>query len=165
LTNTNDVLLFPYQNKIKSVGGNMPAKLYNVCLTDEQVQYLFDIVYNGKHETRKITRARILLLSSSGETDEEIVLALQTSLSTVRRVRIRFAKEGLTAALEEKPRPGQPVKLSGSDEALLTAIACSEAPEGRSRWTLRLLADKLVELKVVPSISHVTIFNILKKTT
>jgi len=142
----------------------MPAKVYNVCLTDEQVQYLFDIIHTGKHNARKITRARILLLASSGQSDEEIVLALHTSLSTVQRIRERFVREGLTA-LEEKPRPGQPEKLTGDDEALLTAIACSEAPEGRSRWTLRLLADRLVELKAVPSVSHVTICNVLKKTT
>jgi transposase len=142
----------------------MPAKVYNVCLTDEQVQYLFDIIHTGKHNARKITRARILLLASSGQSDEEIVLALHTSLSTVQRIRERFVREGLTA-LEEKPRPGQPEKLTGDDEALLTAIACSEAPEGRSRRTLRLLADRLVELKAVPSVSHVTICNVLKKTT
>ena len=143
----------------------MPAKIYNVCLSDGQTQSLFDIIHTGRHKARKITRARILLLASAGQSDEEIVLALHTSLSTVQRVRKRFVKEGLLAALEEKARPGQPEKLSGADEALLTAIACSQAPEGRSRWTLRLLADRLVELKVVPSVSHVTVLNILKKTT
>jgi len=143
----------------------MPAKIYNVCLTDEQVQYLFDIIHTGKHNTRKITRTRILLLASSGQSDEEIVSALHTSLSTVQRVRERFVREGLTASLEEKPRPGQTPKLDADDEAFLTAIACSEAPEGRSRWTLRLLAERLVELKIVPSVSHVTISNLLKKTT
>jgi putative transposase len=143
----------------------MPAKLYNVSLTDEQTQYLFDIIGRGKHSARKINRARILLSASSGKSDDEIVSDLHTSSSTVQRVRERFVKNGLTAALEEKARPGQPEKLSGADEALLTAIACSEAPAGRSRWTLRLLADKLVELKIVPSVSYVTIYNVLKKTT
>lgn len=142
----------------------MPAKLYKVSLTDEQTQYLFDIIGRGKHSARKINRARILLSAYSGKSDDEIVSDLHTSASTVQRVRERFVKEGLTPALEEKPRPGQPEKLSGADEALLTAIACSEAPEGRSRWTLRLLADRLVELKVVPYVSHVTIHNVLKKT-
>jgi transposase len=137
----------------------MPAKLYNVSLTYEQTQYLFDIIGTGKHNARKINRARILLLASSGHSDEEIASAIHTSSSTVQRVRERFVKEGLTFALEEKARPGQPEKLSGADEALLTAIACSEAPPGRSRWTLRLLADRLVELKVVPYVSHVTIHN------
>jgi putative transposase len=142
----------------------MPAKIYKVSLTDEQTQYLFDIIGRGKHSARKINRARILLSAHSGKSDDEIVSDLHTSASTVQRVRERFVKEGLTPALEEKPRPGQPEKLSGADEALLTAIACSEAPEGRSRWTLRLLADRLVELKAVPYVSHVTIHNVLKKT-
>ncbi len=142
----------------------MPAKLYNVNLTDEQTQYLFDIIGSGKHSARKISHARVLLAASSGQTDDEIVSDIHTSASTVQRVRKRFVKEGLTSALEEKERPGQPRKLSGTDEAVLTAIACSEAPEGRSRWTLRLLADKLAELKIVPSVSHVTIHNVLKKT-
>jgi putative transposase len=142
----------------------MPAKLYNVSLTDEQTQYLFDIIGTGKHSARKINRARILLSASSGQNDEEIASDIHTSSSTVQRVRERFVKEGLTSALEEKPRPGQPEKLGGADEALLTAIACSEAPAGRSRWTLRLLANRLVELKVVPYVSHVTIHNVLKKT-
>lgn len=141
----------------------MPAKLYNVSLTDEQTQYLFDIIGSGKRSARKINRARILLSASSGQTDDEIVSDLHTSASTVQRVRQRFSQGGVIAAIEEKPRPGQPEKLGGADEALLTAIACSDAPEGRSRWTLRLLADRLVELKTVPYISHVTIHNILKK--
>ena len=143
----------------------MPAKLYNVSLTDQQTQYLFDIIGRGKHSARKINRARILLSASSGKGDDEIVSDLHTSPSTVQRVRKRFVKNGLTEAPEEKARPGQPVKLSGADEALLTAIACSEAPAGRSRRTLRLLADRLAELKIVPSVSYVTIHNVLKKTT
>ncbi len=142
----------------------MPAKLYKVSLTDEQTQYLFDIIGRGKHIARKINRARILLSACSGKSDNEIVSDLHTSASTVQRVRERFVKEGLMSAPEEKARPGQPEKLSGADEALLTAIACSEAPAGRSRRTLRLSADKLVELKTVPYIPHVTIHNLLKKT-
>ncbi len=142
----------------------MPAKLYNVSLTDEQTQCLFDIIGRGKHSARKISRARILLSSYSGKSDDEIVSDLHTGASAVRRVRERFVKEGLTSAPEEKPRSGQPEKLSGADEALLTATACSEAPEGRSRRTLRLSADRLVGLKIVAYISHVTIYNVLKKT-
>lgn len=143
----------------------MPAKLYNVSLTDEQTQYLSDITGIGKHSARKISRARILLSASSGKGDDEIVSDIHTGSSAVQRVRERSVKNGLTAAPEEKARPGQPEKPSGADEALLTAPACSEAPAGRSRRTLRLSADRLAESEIVPSVSYVTIHNILKKTT
>jgi len=116
----------------------MSAKLYNVSLTDEQTQYLSDITGTGKHIARKISRARILLSASSGHNDEEIASA---GSSTVQKVRERSVKEGLTSAPEEKPRPGQPEKLSGADEALLTATACSEAPAGRSDCRQTDLSD------------------------
>ncbi len=141
----------------------MPAKIYNVCLTDEPIQYLFDIIHTGKHSARKINRSRILLPASSGQSDEEIVYAVHTGPSTVQRVGKRFVKEGPAASPEEKPRPGQTPKPGADDEALLTATACSEAPEGRSPLTPRLPADRPAELKTVPSVSHVAIGSLLKK--
>lgn len=148
----------------------MPAKKYHVLLSESQRAFLQKFTTRGIASARKLNRARILLLSDESDrgaskNDEQIAELLGISQSTVVKVRQRFAEGGLDNALEEKPRPGAPPKLDGKDEATLTAIACSQAPEGRSRWTLRLLADKLVELKVVDSISHVCVGNLLKKTT
>jgi len=132
----------------------MPAKKY--C------EYLRKITTTGAAPARKINRARILMLSNeananASKTAEEIGELLGISTSTVYRVRMCFVEEGLESALYDKPRPGQPPKLTGKQEAQLTAIACSTPPEGRSRWTLRLLADKLVELKIVGEILKKTI--------
>ena len=117
-----------------------------------------------------INRARILLLAdertkNGRKTDREISKALGVGLRMVAATREKYFRFGLQRALTEKPRPGHPPKLSGKGEALLTTIACSDAPEGRTRWTLRLLADKLVELKEVDSIAHETVRRALKKTS
>jgi transposase len=113
-------------------------------------------------------RARILLLAdrSRGErrTDEQVAAAVVTSVMTTKRTRWRFLQEGLEAALAEKPRPGRPPKITGEIEAQLTVLACSEPPEGHARWTLRLLADRLVELGYLESISHTAVADRLKKT-
>ena len=147
----------------------MPAKKHHVRLCESELEALQRLTTTGKASARKINRARILLLSNeaddnSSKTDEEIATVLGVSTSTVVRVRQRFVKEGFEDSLHEKPRPGQRPKLTGKGEARLIALACSEAPEGRARWTLRLLAHKLVELKVVDSISHKTVGCVLKKT-
>ena len=114
------------------------------------------------------TRARVLLLTdgSLGEhrTDKEVSQAVLTSVSTVKRTRRRFLEEGLEAALKENPRPGRPPKITGAIEAKLTLLACSQPPEGHARWTLRLLADRMVELGYLESISHQAVFKRLKKT-
>jgi transposase len=96
--------------------------------------------------------------------DAEISALLHVSRATIHRLRQRFVTEGLKAALEDNPRPGRPNVFCSRDEAQITALACSDPPEGHGQWSLRLLADKAVELGYVETISYVTVFNILKKT-
>jgi transposase len=143
---------------------SMSVKKYDVKFNHEQRQQLLDLIQKGHASARMITRARILLLASEGRSDDDIANNLHTSLSTVVRVRKSYCTAGLDESLTEKKRSGAPAKLDGKAEAKLTAIACSTPPEGHSRWTLRLLADKVVELELVDTISHVTIGNVLKKT-
>jgi transposase len=137
-------------------------------LSAQERTHLEGLLRRGAAPARVQTRARVLLLSdrSRGEqrTDEEVAAAVLTSASTAKRTRWRFLQEGLEAALAEKPRPGRPPKITGEVEAKLTLLACSQPPEGHRRWTLRLLADRLVELGYVDSISHMAVGNRLKKT-
>lgn len=139
-------------------------KRYVVELTEAERTQLLDLTSKGKVSARKLKRAHILLLADEGRTDLAIAAALHVSKSTVERVRTRFVMGNLDFALTEQMRPGARRKLDGKQEAFLVATACSSAPEGRSRWTLQLLADKLVELKVVDSISRDTVHRTLKKT-
>jgi transposase len=141
----------------------MPKKKYLVDLSADERETLLQLVRRGKHSSRKVTRARILLLAADGLTDEQIVASLKTAFATVERTRKRFVEEGL-GCLNERPRRGQARKLSGKQEAHLIAIACSTPPEGRARWTLRLLADKVVELDFASSIARETVRQVLKKT-
>ena len=141
----------------------MPAKKYHVELTGKERNELERMLRSGKHSARKITRARILLKADEGLSDEEIVEAVQTSRLTVERTRKRFVEEKLEA-LHERPRPGRERLLNEKTEARLIAEACSKAPEGRERWTLQLLADRMVELKLVESCSADTVQRALKKT-
>ena len=145
-------------------------KLYQVFLRLRDRKQLQVLVHKGMQKARVINRARILLMADQRvkeecRTDQEISRALGVSLRMVAATREKYWRFGLQQALAEKPRAGHPRKLSGKGEALLTTIACSDAPEGRGRWTLRLLADKLVELKEVDSIAHETVRRVLKKTT
>ena len=142
----------------------MPAKKYIVKLTDEERQSLLELTSKGKIRARMMKRAQILLKADEGLKDAEIMSALSTSRPTVERIRKRFVQGNLEKALHEDPRPGSKTKLDGRAEAQLIALACSEAPDGHERWTLRLLADKLIELDVVESISHETVRQYLKKT-
>jgi transposase len=119
----------------------------------------------GKVSARKMKRAQILLKAALDWRDEEIMQALDCSRSTVERTRRRFVEGGLQKALNEDARPGQRRKLDGRGEAHLVALACSERPDSQARWSMRLLADKLVELGVVDSISHETVRQTMKKTT
>lgn len=146
----------------------MPKK-YRVTLSKEQRGKLEDLTRRGTISVRKYKRARVLLLADENseqgaKKDEEIAELVDTSVSTIHRVRRRFVDEGLEVALAEKPRPGKPRTFSGRDRAAITALASSEPPEGQARWSLRLLADKLVELEIVDDISHQTVRDILKKT-
>ncbi len=141
----------------------MPQKIYIVDLTEEERTFLLDLIKRGKHSARKLRRAHILLLADKGKSDREIAEALHSSVPTVQRTRQRFVEGGLENALDEQPRPGGRKKLNEKGEALLETLAQSEPPQGRKRWTLQLLADKLVELKVVDSISYETVRRELKK--
>jgi transposase len=141
----------------------MPKKTYIVDLTKEERTYLLDIIKNGKRRARKLNRARILLLADEGKTDGEIAEALHTGTATVQRTRQRFVEGNLEGALNERPRPGGQKKLDEKGEAVLETLAHSKPPEGRKRWTLQLLADRLVQLKVVDSISYETVRKEVKK--
>jgi transposase len=143
----------------------MPAKRYIVKLEPEEREMLLELTGKGRVAARQMKRAQILLKADEGWKDEDIIRALNTSRSTVERTRKRLVEGGLDKALNEDPRPGQRPKLDGKAEAHLVALACSDAPGGREHWPLRLLADKLVELGLVESISHEAIRQRLKKMT
>jgi len=142
-------------------------KKYIVDLTEEERKKLKRLVGSGKHAARRIRWAHALLKADAGWTDEKIADALDISIPTVQRLRQRFVEEGLDVALgahSYKPRP-YARRLDGEQEARLIALACSEAPEGHARWTLRMLADRMVELAYVDGLSHETVRRVLKKTT
>lgn len=143
----------------------MPAQpyRYRVTLTDEERETLRTLTKKGKVSARQLARAHVLLLADEGATDEAIAAALHVGTTTVLRVRQRFVEGGLEWALTERPRPGAARKLDGKDEATLVALACTDAPEGRTHWTMQLLADQLVELGVVEAISDETVRRILKR--
>ena len=142
----------------------MPKKKYCVNLSAEERMTLKQLLRCGKAGTRKLTRARMLLKADEGLSDEEIATALAVGTATVRRMRQRFVEEHLRV-LDEYVRPGAQRKLSAKQEAHLIAVACTPAPEGHTRWTLRLLAEKVVEMGFVASISHETVRQLLKKRT
>ena len=147
----------------------MPRKKHAVELTDEQRAALERVVGRGRESARKIARARVLLRADAGETDEEVADAVGVSVGTVERVRKRFATGGLDAAVERRPQPPRPGKrrLDGEAEARLVTLACSKPPAGHGRWTLDLLADRLVRLNVLGAgvtVSRDTVGRCLKKT-
>ena len=146
-------------------------KKYLVTLTAEERQSLHALTAAGKGAARVLAHARILLKADQAEggpawPDERIAEALDVGLSTIARVRQRFVEQGLDAALSRKPRerPARQPKLDGRGEARLIALACSAPPQGRKEWTMKLLADRLVELEVVDTISDETVRRVLKKT-
>lgn len=147
------------------------ANKYIVTLTAPERQELTALITKGKAAARKLMRARVLLKADTadggpGSTDEQIIAAVHSSRATVHRVRQVFVEEGWEAAINaKKPTGRQYRKLNGQHEARLIALACSEPPAGRTTWTMQLLADKLVELKVVDSISDECVRTTLKKTT
>ncbi|RJF68912.1 helix-turn-helix domain-containing protein [Deinococcus cavernae] len=137
---------------------------YPVVLSAEQQQTLKGITTTGSRKARVMTRARILLMAHRGVTDSDIKEALGISVQMVQAARKRFALGGLDAAHRRAPHTGRPVKFDGKDRAAITALACSEAPEGHAQWSLRLLAQKAVELKLVDHIAPSTVLYMLKKT-
>jgi transposase len=147
------------------------VKKYIVTLGDDERAQLIGLIQSGKHPARKLLMARILLkadASDNGEgwSDSQIAAALETSTDTVARIRQRLVEEGLEAALTRKHSPNSARKriFDGAAEARLIALACSKAPAGRARWTLELLEEKVVELKIVERASDNTIGRTLKKT-
>lgn len=137
---------------------------YKVELSLEQEQTLKTLVTTGSGKARVMTRARILLMTHRQMADSEIKEALGISIQTVQATRKRFVLGGLDAALFDAPHTGRPAKFGGKDRAAITALACSEAPEGHARWSIRLLAEKAVELNVKGGIAPSTVFYMLKKT-
>ena len=147
----------------------MPAYKYRVALSPGQRNQLKALCRCGEISARKLARARILLLADQNRpkgamSDHQIHEVLDVSQGTIIRVRKKFATGGLESALEELPRSGRPLKFNGYQRAQITALACSDPPEGHSQWSLRLLADRLVELNIVEDISYETVGILLKKT-
>jgi len=150
----------------------MARKRYKVCLTDDEREQLCQMISRGKAAAKKLTHARILLKADESPQwgpawqDKQIAEAFNTDTSTVQRVRKAFVNEGFENALNhKKPSRSKPRKFDDDTEAHLVELARSEAPEGYARWSLRLLADKLVELEHFDSVSHETVRQALKKTT
>jgi transposase len=147
-------------------------KKYKVTLTAEERQQLHGLIATGRAAAKKLTHARILLKADAadggpGWDDRRIAVAAEVSPDTVARVRQRFVEQGLDAALVRKKqdRPSRERKLDGRAEARLIALACAAPPDGRAEWTMQLLADRLVELAVVDSVSDETVRRCLKKTS
>jgi transposase len=147
-------------------------KKYIVTLAADERQTLLDLIAAGKAAAMKLAHARILLKADAADggpawPDRRIAEALEVSDATIERVRQRFVEQGLEAALARKPqaRPSRQTTLDGRAEARLIALACSAPPDGRAVWTMQMLADKLVELEVVPTVSDETVRRSLKKTS
>jgi transposase len=145
------------------------VKKYIVDLTPEERAYLIQFTTTGRHAADQLTRARILLKADCNQpggswVDEEIAAALDVGVTTVERVRRRFVELDLDSALKRQPGGGRKQRcLNGEQEAHLVALVCSQPPDGRARWTVRLLADRLVQLEVVEAVSHETVRQTLKK--
>lgn len=144
-------------------------KKYIVRFTDEERKKLKELVTKGKAAAYKIRHANILLAADEDGTawpDERIAEAFSAHEDTVANIRQRFVEQGLEAALGRKKQeyPSRPLKFDGEGEAKLIAISCSQPPQGHARWTLRLLAEKVVELSIVDTVSHETVRSVLKKT-
>ena len=146
------------------------APRYRVILTEEERKELKAISSKGKRAARTVLYARALLLLDAGEQGPKWIVAkvaeaLGTTTRSLEHLKKQFVEEGITSALNRKKRvkPPREIQFGGEFEAHLLALACSEVPEGRQRWTVRLLAEKMVELQIVPSVSPMTVCNTLKK--
>jgi transposase len=141
----------------------MPKKLYIVDLAEDERQQLLELIRKGRVSARKLNRAHILLQADDGATDKAIAAALHIAYTTVGRIRKRFVEGNLERALNEDPRPGKVPILDDKQEAFLIALACSAPPEGRKHWTMQLLANQLIRLGRVDTISDETVRRTLKK--
>ena len=142
----------------------MARQTESIQLSNEERRSLKTLFSGGNGSNRQQTRARILDLLARNTKASEIAVLLGCSPTTVYNVKHRYQAEGLESALTEKPRSGKPPRLTGEQKARITALACSDAPAGHARWTLRLLADKSVELGLCETLSHNYVGAILKKT-
>jgi len=140
-------------------------KKYIVALVAEERTQLLDLIKKGTASARKLTRAHILLRADENASDDTIAAALHVNRSTVERTRRRFVEGNLDMALSERSRPGGKRRLDAKQEAFLIATTCSAPPQGQKRWTMQLLADELVALGIVPTISDETVRRMLKKTS
>jgi transposase len=140
------------------------TKKTNFKISKSTVEKLQQLIKKGTLKARVITRARVLLYLFEGKGPKEIGKLLNIVSATIHNIKTRYKNDGLDAALYDLPRPGQPLKFSGKDRAQITALACTNAPEGHARWSLTLIAEKVVELGYVESISHTHVGRILKKT-
>lgn len=138
--------------------------LPTVEFSQDERDHLFALIHKGTHGARVMTRARILSKLDKGQSNQEICLALDVTLPTVLKTRKRHVEGGLAFALGELPRRGSKPKLDEKQAAMITAIACSEAPDGHCHWTLRMLGAKIVELGFADSYSHESVRQLLKKT-
>lgn len=144
---------------------------YKVTLTKDEREELLSILNKGKHTSQQFKNACILLNCDEGEygnklINEQIAQVLHVNTKTVERLKQRFVEEGFTACIDRKQYPtGKASKTDGDFEAHLVALSCSKAPEGYARWSLRMLADKMIELKYAEKVSHETIRRVLKKTS
>ncbi len=143
---------------------NMATGNYQIKLKADERKLLREALRKGADKSRKLTRIRILLLCDEGKSQTMICEALSITSNTVRKVCQRYQEEGLDAALNERGRSGRPNVFDGRQKAKITALACSEAPEGYGKWSLRLLSERAVELGIVDDISHTLVGRILKKT-
>lgn len=144
----------------------MPVRKYRVNLNGEERGVLEALIQNEAPRSRRVKHAKILLESDLGKSAAKVADWVGVGHSTVERTRQRYAEGGLEAALNDKPRPGGIPKLDGVQQAFVIALACSDTPHGQERWSMQMLADKIVELGVVePPVSHDTIRRVLKKAT
>jgi len=146
----------------------MPRKLYTVHLNEQEREQLETFVKHGKKSARAITRARILLFADAQKTDEEIATLLRVSRPTVYHLRKKYharTSPHILELLQEQPRSGQPIKIDTRVESHISLIACSDPPAGSARWTLQMIADRLVTLNVVESICKESVRKALKKTS
>jgi hypothetical protein len=141
------------------------VKRYRVTLSDDERGRLEGLSRKRVASVRMVRRAQALLLAAGDTTDEVIAEQLRMSVATLERLRRRFVEEGLEASLRERPRPGARPKLGPKERAFVVALACTKPPEGRLRWTMQLLAERVVELKLVPDISDEAIRRLLKRTS
>jgi transposase len=142
----------------------MPRKAQPVELSTDELRSLKTILRRGTTAARVQTRARVLDLLHRGQHPQAIAATLGLSTQTIFNIKRRYLEEGFDSPLQDKPRSGKPPRILGETRAKITALACSEAPEGHARWTLRLLADRAIKLGFVDSISHNAVKEILKKT-